>query len=66
MNFPEQKILGHVFTRKGRLPDPALIRTIIDLQRPTTIEQVQSLLGLVQVSREYILLLSTIIDPKRS
>ena len=63
LNEPAQKILGHVISKEGRSTDPGLVRAIKELQSPTTITQVRSLLGLAQVAREYIPALSTVISP---
>ena len=63
LNYTSMKILGHSLTSGGRLPDPGLVATIMDLSIPTTLEGVRSLLGLAQVVREYVPAMSTIIAP---
>jgi hypothetical protein len=63
INYKTQRVLGHILTKDGRLPDPSLIKTICELQKPTNLQQVQSLLGLAQVAREYIAGLATLIEP---
>jgi len=62
-NYKTQRVLGHVLTADGRLPDPSLTKTIRELVRPTSLQGIQSLLGLAQVAREYIPALATIIAP---
>jgi hypothetical protein len=52
INYKTQRVLGHILTKDGRLPDRSLIKTICELQKPTNLQQVQSLLGLAQVARE--------------
>jgi transposase InsO family protein len=63
LNYRSQKILGHVLTAGGRLPDPGLVEAIIKLGIPNTIEGVRSVLGLAQVVREYIPGMALIISP---
>jgi hypothetical protein len=63
LNFRNMKILGHILSPDGRTVDPGLVKDIQNLQVPTDLKGVQSLLGLVQVAREYIPNLSTIIAP---
>jgi len=62
-NYKTQRVLGHVLTANGRLPDPSLTKTIRELAVPTTLQGIQSLLGLAQVAREYIPALATLIAP---
>ena len=62
-NYKTQRVLGHVLTAEGRLPDPSLTKTIRELVRPTSLQGIQSLLGLAQVAREYIPALATLIAP---
>ena len=53
-NHDKMKILGHVMSSAGREADPSLIRAITDLAVPTDITGVRSVLGLLQVAREYV------------
>lgn len=50
LNYPSQKILGHVMSAAGRSADPGLVRTIRDLAIPRTLHDIQSLLGLAKVA----------------
>jgi hypothetical protein len=63
INYKTQRVLGHILTKDGRFPDPSLTKTIKELARPTTLQGIQSLLGLAQVAREYIPALATMIAP---
>ena len=42
--------LGYVITREGIKPDPKKLQGIMDLGRPTTTTEAQSLIGMVQYS----------------
>jgi hypothetical protein len=53
IDYKSQRVLGQFLTKGGRLPDPSLVKTICELQQPKTLQQIQSLLGLAQVAREY-------------
>jgi hypothetical protein len=63
VNYRQQRVLGHILTKDGRFPDPSLTETITNLAKPTNLQQIQSLLGLAQVAREYIPALSTLLEP---
>jgi len=63
LNYKTQRVLGHILTKNGRLPDPSLIKSICDLVKPKNLVGIQSLLGLAQVAREYIPALATLIEP---
>jgi hypothetical protein len=63
LNYRNMKILGHILSPDGRTVDPGLVKDIHNLEAPKTLQGVQSLLGLIQVAREYIPNLSTIIAP---
>jgi hypothetical protein len=63
LNYRNMKILGHILSSDGRTVDPGLVKDIHNLEAPKTLQGVQSLLGLIQVAREYIPNLSTIIAP---
>jgi hypothetical protein len=62
-NYRTMRVLGHILTPEGRIVDPNLVKTILDLQPPRDLKQVQSVLGLIQVAREYIPGLANIIAP---
>ena len=63
MNHAEIKILGHVMSKDGRRADPSLIRAVTDLAAPIDITGVRSILGLVQVVREYLPGMSVLVAP---
>ena len=54
--------LCHLVTAEGLKPDPEKVRAIVDMTRPTNIEGVQRLNGIVNypasLSRNYLMLLS--------
>ena len=63
LNFTTQKVLGYIMSKDGRRVDPGLVKAITNLAVPKTLKDVQSLLGLTQVAREYLPALATIIAP---
>jgi len=63
LNMKKVKLLGNIMSKEGRRPDPNLIKAIMDLDRPFTLPQVLSLSGLVNVARDYIPALATIMQP---
>lgn len=63
LNYSSQKILGHIVSKNGRMVDPSLVQDIMKLQPPKTLQEVQSLLGLIQVARDYIPNLTQVIEP---
>eukprot|EP01034_Spumella_vulgaris_P028194 gene28194-35010_t len=62
-NYKTQRILGHVLSGSGRVPDPKTIEAVTQLKPPTTLKEVRSVLGLFQYAREYIENMSTIMAP---
>jgi transposase InsO family protein len=63
INYKQQRVLGHILTKDGRFPDPSLTDTITKLATPVNLKEIQSLLGLAQVAREYIPALTTLLEP---
>ena len=63
LNYRRQKILGHVLSKDGRRPDPSLVSAITELGTPTTLTDVRKLLGLAQVTRDYVPGLSQLVQP---
>jgi hypothetical protein len=63
INFPSQKLLGHVMDHRGRSVDPNLTKHIRELAPPRNLTDVQSILGLAKVATEYVSELATIISP---
>jgi hypothetical protein len=63
LNFLMMKTLGHLLSSEGRMVDPSLVVAIREKVAPSTLAEVQSILGLVQVAREYVPGLARIIAP---
>ncbi len=63
INYMTQRILGHVVSRQGRTPDSSTVEAITALQRPRTLRDAQSIVGLFQYAREYIPCMATIMEP---
>jgi len=63
ITYKQQRVLGHVLTKNGRLPDPSLTKSIREIAKPQTLVAIQSLLGLAQVAREYVPALATLLEP---
>ena len=66
MNFTTQRVLGYIVSKEGRSVDPNLVSAITKLAIPRTLQNIQSLLGLAQVAREYVPAMATIIAPLQS
>ena len=66
MNFTTQRVLGYIVSKEGRSVDPNLVSAITKLAVPRTLQNIQSLLGLAQVAREYVPAMATIIAPLQS
>ena len=63
VNFTTQRVLGYIVSKEGRSVDPNLVSAITKLAIPRTLQNIQSLLGLAQVAREYIPSMATVIAP---
>jgi hypothetical protein len=63
LNYSEVKFLGHILTKKGRLPDPKAVEAIMEWKDPTTAKEVRSFLGATLYYREYIYQYSDIAMP---
>jgi hypothetical protein len=66
IKFREQKVLGHVVSKRGRQVDPALVKDIWAIKVPQDLTGIQQLLGLVQQAREYVPMLARILEPIQS
>ena len=49
---PEIEYLGYLLTKEGIKPVPNKVQAVLDLQPPTTLKQLRSLLGMVQFYRD--------------
>jgi hypothetical protein len=63
LNYHTMRVLGHIMSQHGRMVDPKLVEAITKLQPPTTLQGIQSLIGLAHVAREYVPALATLLEP---
>ena len=63
LDYPEITFLGHVLNDKGRRPCPKKTAAIRELAMPTTVKEVQCLLGMLTFYRDYIPAFATIATP---
>jgi hypothetical protein len=63
INFEQVRVLGHILSKHGKGQDPNMIKTILNIARPTDLTGIQSICGLAQVSREYTHQLARILEP---
>jgi hypothetical protein len=54
LNYKNQRILGHIMSKHGRLIDPKIVEAVAQLASPKTLFHVPSVLGLAQHAREYV------------
>ena len=59
----EINYLGYLITRRGIKPDPRKVHDIMDLERPTTMTEAQTLIGMVQYYRDMRPIQSHILAP---
>jgi hypothetical protein len=62
----EIKVLGHIITENGIMPDPDLIKAIVERKEPTNLKELQSFLGLTNVFRRFIKNYATVAAPLHS
>ncbi len=60
------KYSGQQFTEEGLEMDPDRIRAVVEMPEPSSINQVQTLLGMVMYVCKYLKNLSSITEPLRS
>jgi transposase InsO family protein len=63
LNYRAMKVLGHIMTRQGRLPDPEMVRAINDWAVPRDQKEVRSMVGLAMFVKGYVKNMSDIITP---
>lgn len=61
----EVSFIGHILTKDGLKPDPNKVRTIVDMDRPTDVQGVQRLIGLVKYLSKFLKHLSELCKPLR-
>ena len=57
---------GHKFTKNGLALDPERVRAILDMPEPSSIANVQTILGMVTYICKYLKNLSSLTEPLRS
>lgn len=62
---PEVSYLGHLLTPTGIRPDPAKVKAITNMERPTTVAGVQRILGMANYLARFIDRISDICEPMR-
>jgi len=62
----EVRFLGMIFSEKGIKPDPDRVKSIIQLNTPQNIKQLQSFLGMVNYLRLFIPNMSELVEPLRN
>ena len=63
MRRSEVPIIGHVLTSKGVKPDPAKIRAVLEMPRPSDVAAVQRFIGFVNYLSKFLLRLSEVCEP---
>ena len=54
INHPRMKILGHIVTSRGRIPDVKKVQAILDMGMPKTPSEVKHFLGMVGYNKDYV------------
>jgi hypothetical protein len=57
------RVLGHIISKQGRVPDPKKVQAIIDLDRPRTPAEAKHILGMISYNREYLHRLAELTAP---
>ena len=61
--FEKVKVLGHLVSARGLQPDPVKLAAIQKLPSPTTVKELQSVLGLTGYYRKFIPGYATLVAP---
>jgi transposase InsO family protein len=59
----EMQYLGHIITKNGIKPDPALVKAVLEFPQPKKVKDVQSFLGLTGYYRRFIKNYAKIAEP---
>ena len=65
LKMKEVKFIGHLMTSKGLKPDPAKVRAILDMPKPTNVSGVRRIIGFVTYLSKFLPKLSDICEPLR-
>ena len=60
---PEVTFLGHKFSKYGVRPDPAMVKPIVDMPAPTSVHELQQILGRINYIGMFIPNLATTMKP---
>ena len=63
LNCRSMRVLGHIVGAQGRSPDPTSIASIMGIAPPENISDVKSICGLANVTKDYVHLLTRILEP---
>ena len=63
--MPSVAYMGHVLSAEGLSPDPEKVKAVMDMPRPTDVQGVQRLLGVVNYLSKFAPQLSTMCEPLR-
>ena len=63
--LPSVTYIGHIFSSDGLSPDPEKVKAIIDMPRPTDVQGVLRLIGVVTYLAKFLPELSTVCEPLR-
>ena len=61
--YPSAKILGHIMSEYGRTPDPEKVQPIMDMIPPRSVAELRSILGLINVNKDYLPLNKNYLGP---
>ena len=57
--------MGHILSQRGLSPDPDKIKALTDMPKPTNVQGIQRLIGMVTYLAKFLLQLSTVCEPLR-
>jgi hypothetical protein len=63
LNCRRMRVLGHILSGDGRQPDPKSLESILLIQPPKNLTDVRSICGLANVTKNYVHLLTRILEP---
>ena len=63
INYPRIKCLGHIVSRVGRIPDPGLVKAVVEFKVPETVEDIGRVIGIATYNRSYVEKMAEIVAP---